>query len=130
MSGEPAPRMEVRLGPLRLKSPVLAASGTAGYGLDLLPYIDISRLGGIVCKSLSLEPREGNPPERILETPAGMLNSIGLQNIGVEAFLREKLPALRSHDVASSPASSASRSGSSAPWPDASTSPMASPPSS
>jgi dihydroorotate dehydrogenase (NAD+) catalytic subunit len=92
--------MEVSLGPLRLKNPVLTASGTSGYGVDLLPHMDLSRLGGIVCKSLSLRPREGNPPWRIAETPSGMLNSIGLQNIGIEAFLAQKLPILRDHDVA------------------------------
>ena len=98
--GGTQPRMEVALGRLRLRNPVLTASGTSGYGLDLTPHVDLSRLGGIVCKSLSLLPREGNPPCRIVETPSGMLNSIGLQNIGIEAFLSEKLPALREHDVA------------------------------
>jgi len=92
--------LSVRLGPLHLKNPVLTASGTSGYGTELLPYFDISRLGGIVCKSISLEPREGNAPSRLAETPAGMLNSIGLQNVGVQAFLDEKLPALRAHDTA------------------------------
>jgi dihydroorotate dehydrogenase (NAD+) catalytic subunit len=98
--GGTQPRMEVALGRLRLRNPVLTASGTSGYGLDLTPHVDLSRLGGIVCKSLSLLPREGNPPCRIVETPSGMLNSIGLQNIGIEAFLSEKLPVLREHDVA------------------------------
>lgn len=83
-----------------MKNPVMTASGTSGYGLDLLPHMDISRIGGIVGKSLSLKPREGNPPPRLAETPSGMLNSIGLQNIGIDAFLREKLPLLREHDVA------------------------------
>jgi dihydroorotate dehydrogenase (NAD+) catalytic subunit len=78
----------------------MTASGTSGYGLDLLPHFDISGLGGIVAKSLSLKPREGNPPTRLAETPAGMLNSIGLQNIGIQAFLDEKLPLLRHHEVA------------------------------
>ncbi len=87
--------MPVALGPLRLKNPVLTASGTSGYGLDLLPHFDIASLGGIVCKSLSLKPRRGNPPVRLAETPAGMLNSIGLQNIGIESFLVDKLPELR-----------------------------------
>ena len=89
------PVMSVSLGPLKLSNPVLTASGTSGYGLDLLPFFDISLLGGIVSKSLSLSPREGNPPLRLAETPAGMLNSIGLQNIGVDAFVSEKLPGLR-----------------------------------
>ena len=87
--------MSVSLGPLQLKNPVMTASGTSGYGVDLLPFIDISLLGGIVSKSLSLAPREGNPPQRLAETSAAMLNSIGLQNIGVENFISEKLPALR-----------------------------------
>jgi dihydroorotate dehydrogenase (NAD+) catalytic subunit len=92
--------MAVTLGSLRLKNPVMTASGTCGYGLDLLPWFDIALLGGIVCKSVSLAPREGNAPVRLAETPAGMLNSIGLQNVGVEAFVSEKLPLLRRHDTA------------------------------
>jgi len=93
------PSIPIALGPLRLKNPVLTASGTSGYGLDLLPHFDIAALGGIVCKSLSLEPRRGNPPARLAETPSGMLNSIGLQNIGIDAFLEEKLPELRRRGV-------------------------------
>jgi len=92
--------LSVELGPLKLKNPVLTASGTSGYGTEMLPYFDLSLLGGIVCKSLSLEPREGNAPPRLAETPAGMLNSIGLQNVGVKAFIEEKLPALRPFDTA------------------------------
>ncbi|MFH1018451.1 MAG: dihydroorotate dehydrogenase [Pseudomonadota bacterium] len=87
--------LSVQVGPLRLKNPVLAASGTFGYGLELAHLVDLNRLGGFVTKGLSLHPRAGNPPPRIHETPCGMLNSIGLHNIGVEAFLREKLPELR-----------------------------------
>ncbi|HKY33158.1 MAG TPA: dihydroorotate dehydrogenase [Candidatus Polarisedimenticolia bacterium] len=94
------PVLAVSAGPLALKNPVMTASGTCGYGVDLLPHLELSALGGIVCKSLSLKPREGSAPCRIAETPAGMLNAIGLQNIGVEAFLRDKLPELRRHDVA------------------------------
>ncbi|HET6372471.1 MAG TPA: dihydroorotate dehydrogenase, partial [Candidatus Polarisedimenticolia bacterium] len=94
------PSLRVSLGPLQLKNPVLTASGTSGYGLDLMKHFDISGLGGIVAKSLSLSPREGNRPERLAETSAGLLNSIGLQNIGVTAFIDEKLPELRRHDVA------------------------------
>jgi dihydroorotate dehydrogenase (NAD+) catalytic subunit len=75
-----------------LRNPVLAASGTFGYGLELEPFFDLRRLGGFVAKSLTLEPRHGNPPPRIAEVAAGMLNSISLENVGVEAFLREKLP--------------------------------------
>jgi len=96
----PGPSLEMTLGGLRLKNPVLTASGTSGYGVDLLPHADISGLGGIVTKSLSLKPREGNPPTRLAETACGMLNSIGLQNIGVQAFLDDKLPNLRRHDTA------------------------------
>ncbi len=94
------PDLSVAVGPLRLKNPVLTASGTFGYGLEFLPFLDLADLGGIVVKGLSPRPRRGNPPERIVETPAGMLNAIGLQNVGVDAFVAEKLPALRKHDVA------------------------------
>jgi len=80
--------------PLELKNPVLTASGTFGYGLEFMPYGDLTSLGGIVVKGLSLAPREGNPMPRIAETACGMLNAIGLQNCGVDAFLREKLPLL------------------------------------
>ncbi len=85
----------LRIGSLALRNPVLAASGTCGYGTELARYFDIAVLGGICTKGLSLEPRAGNPPPRICETPAGMLNAIGLANVGVEAFLKEKLPELR-----------------------------------
>jgi len=77
-----------------LRNPVLLASGTCGYGAELSPFIDLAELGGIVAKSLTLEPRAGNVQPRITETPAGMLNAISLENVGVEAFIREKLPAL------------------------------------
>jgi dihydroorotate dehydrogenase (NAD+) catalytic subunit len=77
-----------------LRNPVLLASGTCGYGSELAPFIALEELGGIVAKSLTLEPRAGNVPPRITETAAGMLNAISLENIGVEAFIREKLPAL------------------------------------
>ncbi len=77
-----------------LANPVLLASGTCGYGTELEPFLDLTQLGGLVTKSVSLEPRTGNPPPRIAETPAGMLNAIGLENVGVEAFLSEKIPAL------------------------------------
>ncbi len=95
-----APALGVRLGRLALRNPVLTASGTSGYGVDLVPHFPLDRIGGIVCKSLSLKPREGNPPARLVETPSGMLNSIGLQNIGIDAFLKEVLPVLREHDTA------------------------------
>ncbi len=91
--------LSVSIGPLKLRNPVMTASGTFGYGLEFTPYMDIDRLGAIVVKGLSLEPREGNPPPRIYETPSGMLNAIGLQNVGLEVFVREKLPALREYRV-------------------------------
>jgi dihydroorotate dehydrogenase (NAD+) catalytic subunit len=86
----------VKIGSLELKNAVLTASGTFGYGLEYDDFFDVAELGGICTKGLSLQPRHGNPPQRICETPAGMLNAIGLANVGVEAFCRDKLPALRS----------------------------------
>ncbi len=87
--------LSVEIAGMHFKNPILAASGTFGYGLEFAEWFDLGRLGGFCTKGLSLEPLEGNPPPRIVETPGGMLNSIGLQNIGVRAFLREKLPLLR-----------------------------------
>ncbi len=84
--------LEARLGSVVLRNPVLLASGTCGYGEELMPFLDLRELGGFVAKSLTLEPRQGNLPPRVTETPAGMLNAISLENVGVEAFLREKLP--------------------------------------
>ncbi len=89
----------VRIGALELKNPVLTASGCFGYGLEFEDFFDISKLGGICSKGLSLEPRAGNAPNRICETPGGMLNAIGLANVGVEAFCSEKLPKLRDQGV-------------------------------
>jgi dihydroorotate dehydrogenase (NAD+) catalytic subunit len=89
-----APDLSVELAGVGLRNPVLLASGTCGYGEELQPFFDIGEIGGIVAKSLTLEPRQGNVPPRIVETPAGMLNAIGLENVGVEAFLEEKLPRL------------------------------------
>ncbi len=86
--------LRVDLGGIALRNPVLTASGTFGYGTEFAPFLDLRRLGGIVSKSLTLEPRTGNLPHRIAETHGGMLNAIGLENVGVDAFLREKLPAL------------------------------------
>ncbi len=80
---------------LDLKNPVLLASGTVSYGEELSKLTDLSKLGGIVTKAISLEVREGNLPQRIVETPAGMLNAIGLANVGVEKFIEEKMPFLR-----------------------------------
>ncbi len=82
----------VQLGPLTLKNPVITASGTFGYGLEFMRYGDLTALGAICLKGISLAPREGNPTPRIAETPCGMLNAIGLQNVGVKKFLAEKLP--------------------------------------
>ena len=84
---------------IELRNPVLLASGTCGYGDELTPFIDLARLGGIVTKTITPEPRAGNPPPRVVETPAGMLNSIGLQNPGLEAFLSVKWPFLSRLDT-------------------------------
>jgi dihydroorotate dehydrogenase (NAD+) catalytic subunit len=93
------PDLMVHIGGLKLKNPVMTASGTFGYGEEYAPYLDLNQLGAIVVKGLSLEPRIGNPPPRIMETPCGMLNAVGLQNIGVQAFIRDKLPFLRQFDT-------------------------------
>jgi dihydroorotate dehydrogenase (NAD+) catalytic subunit len=93
-------KMQVDIGNLKLKNPVLVASGTFGYGDELSELFDVGQLGGIVTKSLTLKPRVGNPPPRIVETPCGMLNSIGLANIGVDRFIAEKLPILRNFKTA------------------------------
>ena len=87
--------LSVRIGSLTLKNPLLAASGCFGYGVEYADVVDLSSLGGVVSKGLFLEEREGHPPPRIVETPAGMLNAIGLQGIGVRRFVDEKLPELR-----------------------------------
>ena len=81
-----APDLSVDLGFLALRNPVLTASGTFGYGLEFEPYLDLARLGGIVVKGLYFGPREGNPPPRLAESPSGLINAIGLQGVGVEAF--------------------------------------------
>jgi dihydroorotate dehydrogenase (NAD+) catalytic subunit len=85
---------------ISLKNPVLAASGTFGYGIEFKALVDLNALGGVVVKGLSREPMDGNPPPRLFETEGGMMNSVGLQNIGVRAFVREKLPELRTFDTA------------------------------
>ena len=92
--------LAVEIGSLKIKNPVMTASGTFGYGEEYADYVDLNKIGAIVVKGLSLKPRLGNPPPRIMETAGGMLNSVGLQNIGVEAFTAEKLPYLRKFDVA------------------------------
>ncbi|MCX7817185.1 MAG: dihydroorotate dehydrogenase [Syntrophales bacterium] len=86
------PDLKVTLGPLVLKNPVMTASGTFGYGREYFDYVDPSELGAVVVKGLSLNPRLGNPPPRIMETAGGMLNAVGLQNIGVKTFIEEELP--------------------------------------
>ena len=87
--------LSVEIGKLKLKNPVMTASGTFGYGEEYSEFMDLNRLGAVVVKGLSLLPKEGNPPPRIVETAGGMLNAIGLQNIGIERFIQEKLPFLK-----------------------------------
>lgn len=94
------PDLRVSLGPLTLRNPVMTASGTFGYAQEFEDLVAFERLGAVVTKTVTLEPREGNPPPRIAETPCGMLNSIGLANVGVEAFIREKLPFLSGLETA------------------------------
>lgn len=91
--------LEVSIGKLKLKNPVMTASGTFGYGEEYAEFFDLNRLGAIVVKGLSLEPKEGNPPPRIVETASGMLNAIGLQNIGIRMFIEEKIPFLKTFDT-------------------------------
>src|SRR4029077_16314133 len=91
--------LRVSVGTLSFKNPVIAASGTFGYGIEFAPLVNLSRLGGIVVKRLSTQPMAGAPAPRICETTGGMVNAIGLQNIGVRAFVAEKLPKLRLHDT-------------------------------
>src|SRR5215469_4117732 len=92
--------LSVQIGALRLRNPILAASGTFGYGLEFAHIVDLNRLGGFVTKGLSSEPIEGAPPPRLHPTPSGLLNAVGLQNVGVRAFVAEKLPVLRKFDTA------------------------------
>jgi dihydroorotate dehydrogenase (NAD+) catalytic subunit len=91
--------LRVSVGTVHLKNPIIAASGTFGYGVEFSHLVDLNRLGGIVVKGLSLEPMAGAPPPRMCETPSGMVNAVGLQNIGVRAFVAEKLPRLRRFDT-------------------------------
>jgi dihydroorotate dehydrogenase (NAD+) catalytic subunit len=100
VSAADAVDLSVQIGALRLRNPILAASGTFGYGLEFAHLVDLNRLGGFVVKGLSREPMEGAPAPRLCETPSGMLNAVGLQNVGVRAFVAEKLPALRKYDTA------------------------------
>jgi dihydroorotate dehydrogenase (NAD+) catalytic subunit len=92
--------LEVKIGKMTLRNPVMTASGTFGYGEEYAEFIDLNRLGAVVVKGLSLLPKEGNPPPRVVETASGMLNAIGLQNIGIEKFITDKLPFLRKFDTA------------------------------
>jgi len=100
VSAADAVDLSVQIGALRLRNPILAASGTFGYGLEFAHLVDLNRLGGFVVKGLSREPIEGASAPRLCETPSGMLNAVGLQNIGVRSFVTEKLPALRKYNTA------------------------------
>ena len=100
MSSAGAADLSVKIGALRLRNPILAASGTFGYGLEFAHLVNLNRLGGFVTKGLSREPIEGAPAPRLCETPSGMVNAVGLQNVGVRAFVAEKLPVLRKFDTA------------------------------
>ena len=91
--------LAVKVGRLKLKNPVLVASGPFGYGEEYAPLIDLNQLGGIVVKGTSLKPKIGNPPPRLVEVPCGLLNAIGLENIGVEQFMEKKLPFLKQFDT-------------------------------
>ncbi len=91
--------LEVSIGHMRMKNPVTTASGTFGYGGEYADFVDLNMLGAVTVKGISLEPRRGNPPPRLYETACGMLNSIGLQNVGLERFIEEKLPYLRRFDT-------------------------------
>ena len=89
------PNLEVEIAGIKLKNPVMTASGTFGYGQEYTPFVDLNRLGAIILKGITLKPKAGNPPRRVIETPSGMLNAIGLQNVGVEVLIKEKLPYLK-----------------------------------
>jgi len=91
--------LSVQVGALRLANPIIAASGTFGYGLEFAHLMDLNRLGGFVTKGISLRPIEGAPAPRLCDTPSGMLNAVGLQNVGVEAFVKTKLPPLRKYNT-------------------------------
>ncbi len=92
--------LSIDLGFLKLKNPVLTASGTFGYGIEFIPFIDLNQLGGFVVKGLYFQPRSGNPPPRLVESASGLINAIGLQGIGVKRFVEEILPRLREFDTA------------------------------
>lgn len=96
---EKPPNLAIELAGISLKNPVMVASGTFGYGEEYAQLVDLNRLGAIVAKTITLKPRLGNDPPRIVETASGVLNSIGLQNVGIDAFINEKLPFFREYDV-------------------------------
>src|SRR5258708_16857955 len=91
--------LSVQVGALRLANPIIAASGTFGYGLEFAHLVDLNCLGGFVTKGISLQPIEGGPAPRLCDTPSGMLNAVGLQNVGVEVFVKDKLPLLRKYNT-------------------------------
>ncbi len=91
--------LSVNIGALHLRNPIIAASGTFGYGLEFAHLVNLNKLGGFVTKGLSLAPIEGSPAPRLCETPSGMLNAVGLQNVGARAFIAEKMPVLRNYDT-------------------------------
>jgi len=93
------PQMEVEIAGIKLKNPVMTASGTFGYGQEYTPFIDLNKLGAMILKGIFLDPKMGNPPPRIIETPSGMLNSIGLQGVGVEVLINEKLAYLKKNNT-------------------------------
>src|SRR5437867_8285628 len=93
------PRLAVEIAGIHFNNPVIGASGTFGYGLEFAEIIDLNKLGGFATKGLSARPLAGNPPPRIVETHGGMLNAIGLQNVGALAFVKEKLPLIRRYDT-------------------------------
>jgi dihydroorotate dehydrogenase (NAD+) catalytic subunit len=94
-SMNPSPDLRVQIGSLTLANPIMTASGTFGYGAEFASLVNLDRLGAVAVKGISLKPRAGNPPPRVVETPCGMLNAIGLENVGVERFITEKMPFLR-----------------------------------
>jgi len=96
---EKPPNLRIKLAGISLRNPVMVASGTFGYGEEYAELVDLNRLGAIVVKTITLKPRLGNEPPRIVETASGILNSIGLQNVGIDAFINEKLPFFRKYDV-------------------------------
>lgn len=100
LNGKIKPNVSIDFAGIKLKNPVLTASGTFGYGEEYAEFVDLNKLGGVIVKGISLKPIKGNPPPRIWETPSGMLNAIGLENPGLDVFINEKLPYLRQFDTA------------------------------